>query len=119
MSCWPRLGTLAVALAGTALMAGCAEAPYVYTDYRSHQRGSVIVCFNEGTATVKDAKVLADEICKQYERTSQLALVQSYQCSWTAPTQANFACVARPGETPPPFVEHLSPMRHDPSLGPM
>ncbi len=119
MSCWPRFVPLAAALSAVVLTVGCAEAPFVMTDYRYHQRGSVSVCFNERTTTVKDAKVLADEICRQYERTSQLSLIQSYQCSWTAPTQASFTCVARPGETPPPFVEHLSPMRHDPSLGPM
>ena len=101
MSCWPRFATLAVALSAAVLVAGCAEAPYAYTDYRSHQRGSVVVCFNEDTATIKDAKVLADEICRPHDRTSQLTLVQPYQCSWTAPTQVTFVCVARPGETPP------------------
>lgn len=119
MSCWPRFATLAVVLSATVLTAGCAEAPYVNTDYRSHQRGSVQVCFNEDTATMADAQKLADAICHQFERTAKLSLVQPYQCTWTAPTLATFGCVARPGETPPPFVEHLSPMRHDPSLGPM
>jgi hypothetical protein len=113
------LVTLAIAFSEAVLLAGCsAEAPYVTTDYRYHQRGTVQVCLNDETATTADAKKLADEICRQYERTSRLSLVQPYQCSWTAPTLVTFACVARPGETPPPFAEHLSPMRHDPTLGP-
>jgi hypothetical protein len=119
MSCWPRFGTFAFALCGAVLVAGCrAEAPYVYTDYRFHQRAVVIVCFNDETAKISDAKALADEICRQYDRTSRLAFEQPYQCSWTAPTQAYFNCVARPGETPPPITQHMSPMRHDTPLPP-
>jgi hypothetical protein len=117
MSCWPRFLTVAFALSGTLLVAACgAEAPYVFTDYRFHQRGLVIVCFNDATATTADAKKLADETCRQYDRTSRLAFEQAYQCSWTAPTQAIFNCVPRPGENPPPITEHLSPLRHDTPL---
>ncbi|WP_146002659.1 hypothetical protein [Telmatospirillum siberiense] len=114
---WPRSGCLATAVTAAVMLAGCAEDPYLSTDYRYHQRGVVQVCINEDTASIADAKKLADETCRPFDRTSKLALIQRYQCSWTAPTLVAFSCVARPGETPPPFAEHLSPMRHDPSLG--
>lgn len=118
MSAWLQTGLLAAAAAGTLVVSGCAEAPYVTSDYRYHQRGIVQICLDEGTAKIGDTKKLAEEICRQYDRTSNETLVQRYQCSWTAPTLVTYTCVARPGETPPPFTEHLSPMRHDTTLGP-
>lgn len=117
MSPWSRSGFLVAALTATVMVTGCAEAPYLYSDYRYHQRGVVYVCINEDTATIADAKKLADEVCRPFDRTSKLTLVQRYQCSWSAPTYITFNCVARPGETPPPFAEHLSPMRHESGLG--
>jgi hypothetical protein len=119
MSCWSPLKSIAFALSGATLLTGCVtEAPYVTSDYRYHQRGTVQICFDDGSATIKDIKPLADDICRTIDRTSKLAYVQPYQCNWTAPTMATFSCVPRPGETPPPLVDHSAPMRHDPSLGP-
>ena len=119
MSRWPRFLSLALTLSGTLWLSACSESPYVDDDYRYHQRGVVKVCFSESTASLADAKALADEVCRQYERTSKLTLLQPYQCTWSTSTLAQFACVTRPGETPPPYVEHLSPMRHDQTLGPI
>ena len=110
----------AVALALALLVAGCAaEKPYVWTDYRYHQRGVVIVCYSDEKATPAQIKALADEVCAQYDRIATLQLQQEYQCSWTAPTQATFPCVPRPGENPPPITPHNAPMRHDLPLPPM
>jgi hypothetical protein len=119
MSSRARFKTAIFALSGAALLAGCAEEPFVVNDYRFHQRGTLSICYNEKTTTMAQLKTMADEVCRPYDRTSALDLVQQYQCTWTAPTQARFSCVSRPGETPRPFSEHLSPMRHDPSIGPM
>jgi hypothetical protein len=118
MSRWPRLSSVVFALTGLVLLAGCsAKAPYVITDYRYHQRGIVQICFDEKTATVADLKPLSEEICRRIDRTAKIAYVQPYQCSWTTSTLATYLCAARPGETPPPLVDHPAPMRHDPSLG--
>jgi dTDP-4-dehydrorhamnose reductase len=115
-----RRTAFVAALAGLIpLVAGCApEAPYVYTDYRYHQRGQVIVCYSDEKGTPEQVKALADEVCRQYDRVAMLQLQQEYQCSWTAPTQAVFHCMPRPGENPPPIVQHHAPMRHDPALPP-
>lgn len=116
---WPTVRSAFLALSGAVLMAGCvSEAPYVFTDYRFHQRGQVIVCYDEKNASPEQVKALADNICAQYDRTSQFQFQQPLQCSWTAPTQVFFTCVARPGEHPAPIQEHLPPMRHDQPLGP-
>jgi len=100
------------------LSACAAQKPYVYTDYRFHQRGTVIACYNEDTATLEQATALVEEICQNYDRTAKLQLVQRYQCSWAAPTQAQYSCVPRPGESPAPIIPHKAPMRHDPPLRP-
>jgi hypothetical protein len=100
-------------------LAGCAdEKPYVMSDYRYHQRGMVQACFSEQTGTLAQATELAEGICRQYDRTAKLQLLQPYQCSWTAPTLATYSCVARPGETPAPILLHNAPMRHDTPLPP-
>jgi hypothetical protein len=112
-----RFAGLLVPLA--VLFTGCTpEAPYWWTDYRFHQRGLVILCYNDEITTQVQLKEKADEICRQYDRTSQLQLLQEYQCSWTAPGQANFLCIPRPGENPDPILKHLAPMRHDTPLAP-
>lgn len=109
---------LALPLLGLVLaLAACeTEKPYVTTDYRFHQRGIVVACFNEENATVADAQKVAEEVCRQYDRTAQVQLVQPYQCSWSAPTQVTMSCVARPGENPGPILQHGAPMRHDTPL---
>jgi hypothetical protein len=100
-------------------LGGCApEEPYVLSDYRFHQRGTVLACYSDDTATVAQAQTLAEGICQQYDRTAKLQLLQPYQCSWSAPTLATFSCAARPGETPAPILLHNAPMRHDTPLAP-
>jgi len=99
-----------------ALTACEAEKPYILSDYRLHQRGVVQACFNEENATVADAVKVAEEVCRQYDRTVAVQLVQPYQCSWSAPTQVTMSCVARPGENPGPVLQHGAPMRHDTPL---
>ena len=95
-------------------LAACApEKPYILTDYRNHQRGIVQACFSEENATIEQAQALAEDVCKQYDRTALLQLVQPNQCSWLAPVQAYFSCVPRPGETPAPILLHNAPLRHD------
>jgi hypothetical protein len=116
---WPTIRALVAILASSMFLAACvAEAPYVYTDYRFHQRGAVIVCYNEDQASPAQVNALAEEICRQYDRTAQFVLQQPFQCSWSAPTQVTYSCVARPGETPGPIIPHRPPMRHDPPLPP-
>jgi hypothetical protein len=92
------------------------EKPFITTDYRFHQRGIVQACFSEENATVADAQTLAEEVCRQYDRTAVVQLVQPYQCSWSAPTLVTLHCDARPGETPAPILQHGAPMRHDTPL---
>jgi hypothetical protein len=104
------IGTLA------ALTACESEKPYVMTDYRFHQRGIVLACFNEENATIADAQKVAEEVCRQYDRTAEVQLVQPYQCSWRAPTLVTLHCTARPGENPGPILQHGAPMRHDTPL---
>ncbi|MDR3441083.1 hypothetical protein [Telmatospirillum sp.] len=117
MSRWPTISAALSALTAATLLAACGtEAPFVLSDYRQHQRGSVVVCFDDDTSTVAQAMALAEDICRQYDRTAKLHLVQPNQCSWTTPSQATFLCVARPGESPPPISPHLAPMRHDTPL---
>jgi len=99
-----------------ALTACEAEKPFILSDYRLHQRGVVQACFNEENATVADAVKVAEEVCRQYDRTVAVQLVQPYQCSWSAPTQVTMTCVARPGENPGPVLQHGAPMRHDTPL---
>jgi len=101
------------------LLTGCAaEGPFVATDYRYHQRATVAVCYNDEISTAEQAQAMAEEICRQYDRTAKLQLVQLYQCSWTAPTRATYNCVARPGEHPAPITRTNAPMRHDTPLPP-
>jgi hypothetical protein len=101
------------------LVAGCAEQkPYIQTDYRYHQRGIVQACFNESKSNLQQATDLAEGICRQFDRTASIQLVQPFQCSWAAPTLATYACTARPGETPAPILLHNAPMRHDTPLPP-
>ena len=99
-----------------ALSACESEKPFVITDYRFHQRGVIQACFNEDHATVADAQKVAEEICRQYDRTAQVQLVQPLQCSWTAPSLVTLVCVPRPGENPGPIMLHGAPMRHDTPL---
>jgi hypothetical protein len=100
-------------------LAGCsAEKPYVMTDYRYHQRGIVLACYNEDSGSLQQAEALAEDVCRQFDRTAKLQLLQPNQCSWTAPTLATFSCVARPGESPAPILLHNAPMRHDTPLPP-
>ena len=98
------------------LSACSAEKPYVMSDYRFHQRGVVLACYNEEKATLAQAEAVAEEVCHQFDRTAKVQLVQPYQCSWTAPTLVTLSCVARPGETPGPILLHNAPMRHDTPL---
>jgi len=100
------------------LSACSAEKPYILTDYRAHQRGIVVACYNEDSATLAQAKALAEEVCHQFDRTAQVQLIQRDQCSWSAPTQVTLSCVPRPGESPGPILLHNAPMRHDTPLPP-
>jgi hypothetical protein len=109
-----RLAPLALS---AVLLAGCAtEKPYLYSDYRYHQIGQVIICSSDSNSTPEQVKAMAEEVCNQYDRTAIVATVQKYQCSWTAPTQSTFACAARPGEHPAPIVPRLAPLRRDQQL---
>jgi hypothetical protein len=113
------LRNAALALVCAAGLAGCAsDGPYTFTDYRWHQRGQVVVCYDESSTTDEQARAVAEDICQQYDRTTQWVQKQNYQCSWTAPMQAIFQCVARPGENPAPVIQHNAPMRHDTPLPP-
>ena len=104
-------------LAALALLSACeSEKPFVLTDYRFHQRGVVQACYNEEHGSLAQAQALAEEVCRQFDRTSQVQLVQPYQCSWSAPTLVTLSCVARPGEAPGPILLHNAPMRHDTPL---
>jgi hypothetical protein len=115
LALFPLFPALTIALA----LAACSpEPPQVLTDYRFHQRGTVAICFSEEKSTIADVTAMADDICRQYDRVAKLVLQQPYQCSWTAPTEAYFACIPRPGESPPKIVPHLAPMRHDSALPP-
>jgi hypothetical protein len=99
-------------------LAACeSEKPYVMSDYRFHQRGVVLACFNEEHATIADVQKVAEEVCHQYDRTAEVQLIQPLQCSWTAPTLVTLRCAARPGENPGPILQHGAPMRHDTPLG--
>jgi hypothetical protein len=99
------------------LLSACAEEkPYVMSDYRFHQRGVVLACYNEEHATLAQAEAVAEEVCHQFDRTAKVQLVQPYQCSWSAPTLVTLSCVARPGENPGPILLHNAPMRHDTPL---
>ena len=98
-------------------LSACAtEKPYVMSDYRFHQRGVVLACYNEENATLAQTEAVAEEVCHQFDRTAKVQLVQPYQCSWTAPTLVTLSCVARPGENPGPILLHNAPMRHDTPL---
>jgi hypothetical protein len=106
-------------LCGLLLLAGCStEKPFVLSDYRAHQRGVVQACYSEDKGSLEDTTKLAENICKEFDRTAKLQLLQPYQCTWTAPVMATYSCVPRPGETPAPILLHNAPMRHDTPLPP-
>ena len=106
-------------LAALTLLTACAaEKPFILTDYRYHQRGIIMACYNEENGTLAEAKALADEICRPYDRVSKIQLVQENQCTWSAPTQVLLSCVPRAGENPDPILLHNAPMRHDTPLPP-
>jgi hypothetical protein len=96
-----------------ALLAGCAEQPFEYSDYRYHQINQVIICYNESTGTLEQVKAMAEDICARTDRIPTVSLIQKYQCTWTAPTEVTFTCSARPGENPPLPIKHLAPLRRD------
>jgi hypothetical protein len=101
------------------LLAGCgSDDPYLLSDYRYHQRGRVIVCYDPDTARPEHVQAIAEEVCRGFDRTAHLDLIQPNQCAWTAQSEAMYSCVPRPGETPGPIREHLAPMRHDTPLPP-
>ena len=107
-----RLAVLTLLAPLGAALAGCGGgAPYVLTDYRNHQRGLVEVCYDHRMTPLHQAQKLADEICVQYDRMAAFQLAQRDQCNWRTPDIALFYCVARPGETPPPFVPQKAPLR--------
>lgn len=101
----------ALALLGVVSLGACAEKPYVNSDYRSNQTGEVQVCFNPENSTPAEVAALAEQTCNRYHRTAKLWLTQRGQCTWTAPDISTFYCAARPGETPPPFIDKKSPLR--------
>lgn len=101
-----------LALGAVLCLGSCApEQPYVRSDYLVHQRGQVQVCYNESRANLSQAQTLADEVCREYDRTARFQLQQELQCNWTSPTLAIFACVARPGESPAPLSRQVAPLR--------
>jgi hypothetical protein len=104
-----RSSLATLVLAG--VVAGCGGRPYVLTDYRQHQKGQVEVCYDSNSTSIDQAKALADGICDQYSRMAKFELSQRFQCNWRTPDIALFYCVARPGETPPPFVKQTAPLR--------
>ena len=94
------------------LLAGCGGGqPYVLTDYRQHQTGRVEVCYDGHKTSLDQARALADGVCDQYSRMAKFEISQRNQCNWRTPDIALFYCVARPGETPPPFVPQKAPLR--------
>ncbi len=108
----PRLARMSAVALVAALAAGCGGgAPYVLTDYRSHQKGIVEVCYDHTMTSMAQATQLADHVCDQYDRTASLQLRQRDQCNWATPDVAMFYCVARPGESPRPLVPQKAPLR--------
>jgi len=106
-------------LSGLLLLAACStEKPFILSDYRAHQRGVVQACYSEEKGTLEQTTALAENICKEFDRTATLQLLQPYQCSWSAPVLATYSCQARPGESPAPILLHNAPMRHDTPLPP-
>jgi hypothetical protein len=92
------------------------DEPFLLSDYRYHEKGQVTICLNNEAGTLEKAKSLAETICTQFDRTSNLDRILPYQCSWFSPTEAIFSCRARPGETPSVVPQKLAPMRHDTPL---
>lgn len=106
-----RLHPAALGFATVTVLAGCAaEKPYVLSDYMSNQQGVVQVCHHHDSPP-KDIAALAEEVCNHYHRTAKLWLMQKGQCNLSSPDISTFYCVARPGETPPPFVNKHAPLR--------
>ena len=108
----PLLAGLAV-LAVTAL-GGCAsDKPYVLSDYLSNQKGEVQICYSSSNSTPQQVAAVAEDVCNRSHRTAKLWLTQPGQCNLATPNISTFYCVARPGETPPPFNTKKAPLRHD------
>ena len=101
------LGLMSLALTG------CGGAPYVITDYHSHQQGIVEVCYDRSKTPLGEAQKLADGVCDLYDRVASLQMSQSFQCNWRTPDIVLYYCVARPGETPLPLVRQSAPLRGD------
>jgi hypothetical protein len=101
-------------LLATSVLAGCGGgSPYVLTDFHNHQLGRVEVCYDHSKTSLAEAQKLADGICDQFERVASYRLDQRNQCNWRTPDIVLFECVARPGETPPPFVPQKAPLRNN------
>lgn len=92
----PRLLPLLLA----SLLAGCAESPFV--DLQISQTvekptdpvllsGTVAICHDDATPWA-EIEELARESCAKYGYQAQLNQKQRWQCRWTAPHRATFAC---------------------------
>ena len=108
----PLLAGLAV-LAVTALGGCSSDKPYVLSDYLSNQKGEVQICYSSSNSTPQQVAAVAEDVCNRYHRTAKLWLTQPGQCNLATPNISTFYCVARPGETPPPFNTKKAPLRHD------
>lgn len=109
----PIRSVFGLGLAASVLAACGGGAPYVLTDFRTHQLGRVEVCYDHQKTTLAQTQKLADGVCDQYERVAHYLLDQTNQCNWRTPDIVLFECVARPGETPPPFVPQKAPLRNN------
>lgn len=99
---------------GGLLLTGCAaEKPYYLYDYRYQRQGDVEICFSPSNTTRAELDRMAEESCNKIERTAKFRYMQKSQCSVITPDLALYACVARPGETPPPIIRKRAPLRHD------
>lgn len=85
----------------------------VGSEYRLHQRGAVMICYDRRTTSRAVIQKMADDICAPYDRIAKYASTLHNQCSMSAPDLASFSCVPRPGENPPPIVIRDNPSRHE------
>lgn len=73
-------------------LAGCTGQAFFETDYDSHKKGLVKICYAPNQTSEEELRTMADEACELTNKVARLRSTLSGRCSWTAPDLAIFTC---------------------------
>jgi len=83
--------SLLCALPLCAVLAGCAEAPFLDSTPQQRRAGEMWVC-HDGAARPEEIAAVAREACAEYRLGAQLIGIERYQCRVTTPHRTLFYC---------------------------